>query len=198
MNYPAGVARLIQELTRLPGIGPRTAQRLAFFLLEQPVEGVRALADAMVRARENTRHCSVCCNLTEEDPCAVCSDGRRDPSLLCVVERPADVLALERTGDFHGRYHVLHGAISPLDGVGPEDIQVAALVRRLRDGACRELILATNPSVEGEATAMYIAQLVRPLGLKVTRLASGIPAGADLEYADQLTLTRALEGRREL
>lgn len=198
MTYPGGVARLIQELTRLPGVGPKTAQRLAFFLLAQPAEEVRALAEALVRAREDTRQCGTCCNFTEADPCRLCSDPRRDSTALCVVERPADVLAVERTREFHGRYHVLHGVISPLDGVGPEDIRLSQLLHRLRDGTCREVIVATNPSVEGEATAMYIARLVKPLGVKVTRLASGIPAGGDLEYADQVTLSRALQGRREL
>ncbi|MDQ7794643.1 MAG: recombination mediator RecR [bacterium] len=198
MSYPGGVARLIQELTRLPGVGPKTAQRLAFFLLAQPIADVQSLAEALLRARQNTRQCGVCCNLTEEDPCPLCSDSRRDRDAICVVERPADVQAVERTRDFHGRYHVLHGVISPLEGVGPEDIRLAELLRRLGEGTCREVIVATNPSVEGEATAMYIARLVKPLGIRVTRLASGLPAGGDLEYADQVTLSRALQGRREL
>lgn len=189
---------MIQELTRLPGVGPKTAQRLAFFLLAQPIADVQSLAEALLRARQNTRQCGVCCNLTEEDPCPLCSDSRRDRDAICVVERPADVQAVERTRDFHGRYHVLHGVISPLEGVGPEDIRLAELLRRLGEGTCREVIVATNPSVEGEATAMYIARLVKPLGIRVTRLASGLPAGGDLEYADQVTLSRALQGRREL
>ncbi|HSW11168.1 MAG TPA: recombination mediator RecR [Bacillota bacterium] len=198
MLLPPGITRLIRELTRLPGVGPRTAQRMAFFLLARPPAETRSLADALVQARERTSECSVCCGLTEEDPCALCSDPRRDPGSICVVEQPADTVAVERTREFNGRYHVLHGAISPLDGVGPEDIRLAQLTRRVEEGGCREVIVATNPSVEGETTAMYIARLLKPYGVRVTRPASGLPAGGDLEYADQVTLSRALHGRQEL
>ena len=198
MLLPPGLTRLIRELTRLPGVGPRTAQRMAFFLLVRPPAETRSLADALVQARERTSECSICCGLTEEDPCVLCSDPRRDPGSICVVEQPADIVVVERTREFNGRYHVLHGAISPLDGVGPEDIRLGQLMRRVEGGGCREVIVATNPSVEGETTAMYIARLLKPYGVRVTRPASGLPAGGDLEYADQVTLSRALQGRKEL
>lgn len=192
------VARLIEELAKLPGIGPKTAQRLAFFVLRMPTEAAQELARAIVRVKESVVFCSRCMNVTERDPCAVCSSSNRDPGVICVVEEPLDVLAIERTGVYRGLYHVLHGALSPIEGVGPDDLKIRELLRRLRDGSVSEIILATNPNVEGEATAMYLDRLVKPLGVRVSRLARGLPVGGDLEYADEVTLARALEGRREL
>jgi recombination protein RecR len=190
------IARLIEELARLPGIGPKTAQRLTFFLLRQPKDAVERLADALVHMKEQTMLCSICLNLTDADPCQVCRDDRRDGSMICVVEEPLDILAVERTREYRGHYHVLHGAISPIEGVGPDDLKIAELLRRLGDGRVEEVILATNPNVEGEATATYLARLLRPLGVRVSRIARGLPAGGDLEYADDVTLASALEGRR--
>jgi recombination protein RecR len=196
--YPDPVARLIEALQRLPGVGPKTAQRLTFFLLKRPGEEVAALAQALTHLKERIVHCSVCFNVTEADPCRICQDPARDARLLCVVEEPNDLLALERTGEFRGRYHVLLGALSPLDGIGPEDLKVRELLDRLEAHAVEEVIVATNPSVEGEATAIYLAKLLRPLGARVTRIARGLPVGGDLEYADEVTLAKALEGRREM
>src|SRR5262245_60889943 len=190
------VARLIEEFNKLPGIGPKTAQRLTFHLLRMPVEQARGLADAIVEVKERIGFCTVCFNITESDPCWVCR-GARDRSTICVVEEPLDVLALERTGHYKGLYHVLHGAISPMEGIGPEELRIRELLGRVGDGV-QEVILATNPNLEGEATAMYLTKLLSPLGPRVTRLARGLPVGGDLEYADEVTLTRALEGRREL
>ena len=190
------VARLIEEFNKLPGIGPKTAQRLTFYLLRMPAEQARGLADAIVEVKERIGFCSVCFNITESDPCWICR-GARDKSTICVVEEPLDVLALERTGHYKGLYHVLHGAISPMEGIGPEELRIRELLGRLGEGV-QEVILATNPNLEGEATAMYLTKLLTPLGPKVTRLARGLPVGGDLEYADEVTLTRALEGRREL
>jgi recombination protein RecR len=189
---------LIEEFYRLPGIGPKSAQRLAYYVLRMPAQDARSLADAITEVKERVTLCSVCQNVTEVDPCRICTDAGRDRSVICVVEEPLDILALERIGSYHGLYHVLHGAISPMDGVGPEDLKVAELLARLRDGGISEIILATNPNLEGEATAMYLSRFIGPLGIKATRLARGLPAGGDLEYADDDTLTRALEGRREL
>ena len=198
-HYPEPVARLIEALQRLPGIGPKTAQRLTFFLLKRPVEEVRELSEALVAVKDRIVYCQTCFNVTDEDPCRVCRDPGRDSRLICVVEEPNDLLAMERTGEFRGRYHVLLGALSPLDGIGPEDLKVRELLARLDTGAgTAEVILATNPNVEGEATALYLAKLLRPLGVKVTRIARGLPVGGDLEYADQVTLSKALEGRREI
>jgi recombination protein RecR len=194
----APVARLIEEFHKLPGIGPKSAQRLTYYLLRAPAEEARALAQAIVEVKEKTVLCSVCQNITDSDPCAICSNPERDHGAICVVEEPLDILALERAGAYKGLYHVLHGVISPMDGVGPEDLKLQELLSRLRSGDVREVIMATNPNLEGEATAMYIARLISPLGLKVTRLARGLPVGADLEYADNVTLARALEGRQEL
>ena len=191
------IQRLIQRLARLPGIGEKTATRLAFHILRAPEVQARELAQAVLEVREKIRLCSVCCNLTEADPCSICGDTRRDAHTLCVVAQPTDVLAVERSGDYRGRYHVLHGVLSPLDGVGPEDLRIAELLRRL-SGEITEVILATSPNVEGEATAMYLARLVKPLGPRVTRIASGVPIGGELEYVDQVTLSRAIEGRHEL
>lgn len=192
------IDRLIHELAKLPGIGERTAQRLAFFILRQPREYSEALAGALSDVKEKVRLCSECQNLTEHDPCGICSDPRRVPETICVVEEPSDVMAVERTHSFRGRYHILHGALSPLDGIGPEDLKIADLIRRLESGGVSEVIVATNASVEGEATALYISRLIKPTGIRVTRLASGIPVGGDLEYIDASTLTRALEERREI
>jgi len=196
--YPKPLARLIEELERMPGIGPKSAQRLAFHILERPEEEVRALADAILEVKQKMRHCSQCFNYTDADPCAVCADERRDRSKLCVVAEPRDMLAMENTGEYAGLYHVLHGLISPLDNVGPEQLRVAELVQRVRAGGVQEVIIATNPVVEGEATAAYLASILKPLGVKVTRIALGLPVGGDLDYADQLTITRALQGRTEM
>lgn len=198
MRYAEPVARLIGELSKLPGIGPKSAQRLAFHLLFQPHDDVRALADAIVDARERVAPCSECANLTDRDPCTICSDPGRAREQVCVVEHPRDVVAMERVGEFRGRYHVLQGVISPMDGVGPEDLRIKQLLARLEAGDVQEVIIATNPDVEGEATAMYLARLVKPLDVRVTRIARGLPEGGDLDYVDEVTLSRALEGRREL
>jgi recombination protein RecR len=196
--YPEPVARLIDALQRLPGIGPKTAQRLTFFLLKRPADEVRELTESLKAVKERIVYCRTCFNVTDEDPCRICSDTRRDEHVLCVVEEPNDLLAMERTGEFRGRYHVLLGALSPLDGIGPDDIKVRELLARLESSHMTEVILATNPNVEGEATALYLAKLLRPLGVRVTRIARGLPVGGDLEYADQVTLSKALEGRREI
>lgn len=189
------VARLIEELARLPGIGPKTAQRLTFHLLRAPADQARALADAIIHMKEAVIFCSTCVNITDRDPCAICRSETRDRTTICVVEEPLDVLALERTREFKGLYHVLHGTLDPVGGVGPDDLKIRELLRRL-DTTVKEVILATNPNVEGEATSMYVARLVQPLGVHVSRLARGLPIGGDLEYADEVTLARALEGRR--
>ncbi len=191
------VARLIEELARLPGIGPKTAQRLTFHLLRVPGESARSLAEAIVHMKEAVVFCSNCFNITDKDPCTICRSETRDRGTICVVEEPLDVLALERTREFKGLYHVLHGAINPVEGIGPDDLKIKELLRRL-DGEVGEVILATNPNVEGEATAMYVARFVQPLGVKVSRLARGLPMGGDLEYADEVTLARAIEGRRPI
>ncbi len=194
------IARLVEAFHRLPGIGPKSAQRLAYHVLRAPPEEAHSLADALVEVKERIVLCERCQNLAERSPCSICADAGRDRALLCVVEEPLDVVAIERTQGFRGLFHVLHGVISPVDGVGPEDLKIEDLLRRLRgdDHEVREVIVATNPNLEGEATAMYLAKLLRPLGLRVTRLARGLPAGADLEYADDLTLGRALEFRQEV
>jgi recombination protein RecR len=194
----APVVRLIEEFHKLPGVGPKSAQRLTYYLLRAPQDEARALAQAILEVKEKISFCSLCQNVTDSDPCLICANGERDSSLLCVVEEPLDILALERTGSYGGLYHVLHGVISPMDGVGPEHLKVEELLERLKGGSVQEVILATNPNLEGEATAMYLDRLLRPLGVRVTRLARGLPSGADLEYADDLTLTRALEGRQEM
>jgi recombination protein RecR len=196
--YPEPVARLIDALQRLPGIGPKTAQRLTFFLLKRPVDEVRELASALTAVKEQIVHCSTCFNVTDQDPCRICADLSRDAKILCVVEEPNDLLAMERTGAFRGRYHVLLGALSPLDGIGPDDLKVRELLARLEAAPPVEVILATNPNVEGEATALYLAKLLRPLGVRITRIARGLPVGGDLEWADQVTLSKAMEGRREI
>ena len=197
-HYPEPFARLIEALQRLPGIGPKTAQRLTFFLLKRPLDEVRELSEALLAVKERIGYCRICFNVTDEDPCHICADPARDPRVLCVVEEPNDLLAMERTGEFRGLYHVLLGALSPLDGIGPEDIKVRELLARVERGETTEVILATNPNVEGEATALYLSKLLRPLVVRVTRIARGLPVGGDLEYADQITLSKALEGRREI
>ena len=192
------IQRLIEAFERLPGIGPKSASRLAFHLLRAPDEQVQELADAIASLKESIVYCSRCQNLSQTDPCAICSDPARDQHLVCVVEDPLDVVAIERTGAYKGLYHVLHGAINPVEGVGPEDLRVDALLERLEREPIDEIIIATNPNMEGEATAMYLARLLHPKGVRVTRLARGLPVGGDLEYADEVTLSRALEGRRDI
>lgn len=191
----ASLARLVEEFEKMPGVGKKSAQRMAYYVLNLPQEEAARFADAIMDAHSKIHQCSVCCNLTENDKCSICSDGRRDFSAICVVEDFRDVLAIERTHEYDGTYHVLHGAISPMNGVGPDQLTVKQLLARI-DGSVQEVIMATNPTVEGEATAMYLSKLLNPLGVKVTRLAYGVPVGADLEYADEVTLSRALEGRR--
>lgn len=197
-QYPKPLAKLINELSKLPGIGTKSAQRLAFHILALEDREAEQLAEAITTAKHEMKYCSVCGNLTDEDPCAICSDQSRRDDIICVVESPRDVMAMERIKEFNGLYHVLHGVISPMEGIGPEDINLKSLIQRLQAGDVKELIIATNPNIEGEATAMYIARLIKPAGIKVTRIAHGIPVGGDLEYADEVTLLKSLEGRREL
>ena len=196
--YGGHVARLIEELSRLPGIGGKSAQRLAFYIIHLSTEKAEALAESILSAKRNVRYCSKCCNLTDSDPCQVCLNSKRNTKIIMVVEDPRDMAAYERTKEFHGLYHVLHGAISPMHGVGPNDLTIAALLKRLQDNDTEEIIIATNPNVEGEATALYISKILKPTGVKVTRIAHGVPVGGDLEYVDEVTLSRALEGRREI
>lgn len=196
MRHAGPIQQLIDELRRLPGVGERTAQRLAYHLLREPVEDVLRLSEALREVTEKVRECSLCHDLTDEDPCRTCADDSRDRSLLCVVEEPQDVRAIERTGEFRGVYHVLHGALSPVRGVGPEALRIGDLLERVRAGEVREVITATNPNVEGEATALYLNKLLQPLGLSVTRIAQGLPAGTSLDHVDELTMSRALQGRR--
>ena len=195
---PAPVTRLIDEFHKLPGIGPKSAQRLTYHLLRMPHDEAIALAEAITELKERTVLCSVCQNVTETDPCGICRDGDRDRNIICVVEEPLDILAVERTRGFHGLYHVLHGVISPMDGIGPDDLKIAELLTRLRGGGVTEVIMATNPNLEGEATSMYVSRLLTPLGVRVTRLARGLPMGSDLEYADDVTLSRAIENRQDV
>lgn len=199
MNYYGiTITNLIEELRRLPGVGGKSAQRLAFHIINMPQEKVMDLANAITQAKEKIKYCSKCCNLTDEDPCHICSSTKRDQSIIMVVEDPRDMAAYERTKEFKGLYHVLQGAISPMNGISPNDLKLKELINRLKDDNVKEIILATNPNVEGEATAMYISKLIKPLGVKVTRIAHGVPVGGDLEYVDEVTLSRALEGRREM
>jgi recombination protein RecR len=191
-------ARLVAELAKFPGIGQKTATRLAFFILRQPLIEAEALAAAIRELKAKVRFCSNCFHITESDPCPLCTDPGRDDRLLCIVEEPQDLIAIERSRSFHGRYHVLHGALSPLDGIGPEELRIRELLSRLESGPVQEAVVATNFTVEGEATALYLARLIRPLGIRVTRLAHGIPMGSDLEYVDEATVNRAVEGRREI
>jgi recombination protein RecR len=198
MYYPEPISKLIDSFTKLPGIGPKTAARLAFFVLEMEEDDVLDFAKSLVSAKRELTHCTTCGHITDQDPCSICQDESRDQTLICVVQDPKDVIAMEKMREFSGKYHVLHGAISPMDGIGPEDINIASLINRLKDEGIEELILATNPNIEGEATAMYISRLVKPSGIRMTRIAHGLPVGGDLEYADEVTLSKALEGRREL
>ena len=196
--YSPSIEKLIESFEKLPSIGHKTAQRLAFYMLDLNEEEVKEFTDSITNAKKNLHFCSKCFNISDTDPCNICSNPKRDNSVICVVEDVRDVIAMERTHEFNGLYHVLHGSISPMNGVGPDDIKIKELLARLMNGEVKEIILATNPRVEGEATAMYISKLVKPLGVKVTRIAHGIPVGGDLEYTDEVTLTKALEGRREL
>ncbi|RQD73254.1 MAG: recombination protein RecR [Candidatus Syntrophonatronum acetioxidans] len=198
MVYSRAMARLVEAFNKLPGVGPKTAQRLAYFILKLPREEVEDISQALIEARDKITFCSRCGNFTEEQPCHICRDKGRDPEVICVVQEPRDLLAMEKTGEYRGNYHVLQGAISPIDGVGPDNLRIKELLERVQKEKVKEIILATNPNVEGEATAMYISRLMKPLGIKITRIAHGLPVGGDLEYADEVTLARALEGRREL
>ena len=198
MNRPDPLTKLVEQLQRLPGIGAKSAQRLAFHVLKTPREDVERLAEAMREVKDRVTYCSVCSNITDVDPCFFCTNTGRDPRVICVVEEPENVAAVEKTRDFKGRYHVLMGALSPLQGIGPDDLKVRELLMRVGSGEVQEVILATNPNVEGEATAIYLAKLLKPLGVRVTRIARGVPMGSDLEYSDQVTLARALEGRRDV
>lgn len=197
-DYAEPLARLIDELKRLPGIGQKSAQRIAFHLERTPRQDAERLTTAILDVKDKIRLCSLCNNLTEQDPCAYCSDPRREQEILCVVETPYNVVAIERTRDFHGQYHVLHGVLSPLQGIGPEELKLKNLIERLKGGRVKEIIVATSPTVEGEATAVYLSKLIKPLGIKVTRIATGIPVGSELDYADEVTMLKAIEGRREM
>ena len=197
-QYPKSLGKLINELSKLPGIGDKTAQRLAFHVLSLTENEAEALADAVVEAKRTLKYCSCCGNFTDKDPCDICSDKERRQDVICVVESPKDVVAIERIGEFDGQYHVLHGVISAMEGIGPEDINIKSLITRLQNSEVQELIIATNPTIEGEATATYLARLIKPSGIKVSRIANGIPVGGDLEYTDKVTLLKAIEGRREI
>lgn len=197
-EYIPPLANLIEQFEALPGIGHKTAQRLAFYILNSPKQYAEDFAKALTDAKETIKYCQVCQNITDKDICDMCSDDTRDKSIICVIETPKDALLIEKTHEYHGMYHILHGAISPMDGIGPSDIKIKELLTRLNNSEVKEIIMATNPNIEGEATAMYIAKLVKPLGIKVTRIANGVPVGGDLEYADEITLTKAIEGRREM
>ncbi|GIN58076.1 recombination protein RecR [Lederbergia ruris] len=198
MHYPEPISKLIDSFMKLPGIGPKTAARLAFFVLDMKEDTVLDFAKALVNAKRDLGFCSVCGHITDQDPCYICKDSKRDRSVICVVQESKDVIAMEKMKEYHGLYHVLHGSISPMEGIGPEDINIPDLLKRLQDETVQEVILATNPNIEGEATAMYISRLLKPSGIMVTRIAHGLPVGGDLEYADEVTLSKALEGRREV
>lgn len=198
MHYPEPISKLIDSFMKLPGIGPKTAVRLAFYVLDMKENDVLDFAKALVNAKRDLAYCSVCGHITDRDPCYICDDSHRDQSVVCVVQEPKDVIAMEKMKEYQGVYHVLRGAISPMEGIGPEDINIPQLLKRLQDETVQEVILATNPNIEGEATAMYISRLLKPTGIKVTRIAHGLPVGGDLEYADEVTLSKALEGRREV
>lgn len=198
MQYIAPLAKLVEHFRALPGIGAKTAARLAYHILDMDSDKAKALAKAIIDAKEKIGYCNTCFNLTDTNPCSICAGENRDKTVICVVEQPRDVAAMERMREFKGRYHVLHGALSPLEGIGPEDLRIKELLARLYSGDVQEIIMATNPNVEGEATAMYIAKLLKPIGVKVTRIAHGLPIGGDLEYADEVTLSKALENRREI
>ncbi|MBO3446429.1 recombination mediator RecR [Clostridium sp. CCUG 7971] len=196
--YTGPITRLIEEFSKLPGVGRKTAQRLAFHVINMNTNDVEALSKAIIEAKREIKYCSVCCNISDNDICSMCANKNRDASIICVVEDPRDVAAMERTRDYKGQYHVLHGVISPMDGIGPDMIKVKELIQRVGTQDVSEIIMATNPTIEGEATAMYIARLLKPMGIKVTRIAHGLPVGGDLEYADEVTISKALEGRREI
>ena len=196
--YTEPINRLIEEFSKLPGVGRKTAQRLAFHVVNMNTNDVESLSNAILDAKREIKYCSICCNITDKDPCSMCSNKNRDSQVICVVEDPRDVAAMERTKEFKGQYHVLNGVISPMDGIGPDMIKIKELIQRLGTQDVREIIMATNPTIEGEATAMYIARLLKPMGIKVTRIAHGLPVGGDLEYADEVTISKALEGRREI
>jgi recombination protein RecR len=198
MQYPEPIAKLIESFTKLPGIGQKTATRLAFYTIDMKEEDVNAFAKSLLSAKRDLHFCSICGNLTEDDPCAICRDKTRDRSMILVVEEPKDVMAMEKMREFHGLYHVLHGVLSPMEGTGPEDINIPSLIKRLHDAEVQEVIIATNANTEGEATAMYLSRLIKPAGIKVTRLAHGLAVGSDIEYADEVTLLKAVEGRREI
>jgi len=198
MRYAPSIERLLKELERLPGIGPKSAQRIAYYVLRTDADSAQRLADAIAEVKRTIHFCPRCFNFAEGELCGVCADPERDTSIICVVEEPRDVVAVERTGEFSGIYHVLHGAISPIDGIGPDQLRMRELIERLGDESIAEVLIATNPNVEGETTALYLARLIKPLGIRVTRIASGLPVGGDLEYADEVTLGRALQARREL
>ncbi|MEF9992658.1 MAG: recombination mediator RecR [Terrisporobacter sp.] len=197
-TYSGPISTLIEEFSKLPGVGRKTAQRLAFHVINMNMNDVEALSKAIVEAKKEIKYCSICYNITDKDPCSMCSNKNRDSRVICVVEDPRDVAAMERTKEFNGQYHVLNGVISPMDGIGPDMIRVKELIQRLGNQEVSEIIMATNPTIEGEATAMYIARLLKPMGIKVTRIAHGLPVGGDLEYADEVTISKALEGRREI
>jgi recombination protein RecR len=198
MDLAPSMAKLISELAKLPTIGPKTAQRLAFYILKTPNEDVKRLAEVIVEVKEKIKNCSICYNITEDDPCSICQDVKRDKKIICVVEQASDIIAMEKTKEYKGTYHVLGGAISPLDGITPEHLRIKELLNRIENNQIEEIIIATNPNVEGEATALYLTKLIKPLGLKLTRIAYGIPVGGDLEYADEVTLAKALEGRTQI
>jgi recombination protein RecR len=198
LSLPDPIVRLVEQLQKLPGIGAKGAQRLAFHVLKNPREDAERLCEAIRDVKERVTYCSVCSNITDADPCTYCTNPSRDPKIICVVEEPQNVTVVEKTGGFRGRYHVLMGALSPLQGVGPDDLKIKGLLHRVGEGGVEEIIIATNPTVEGEATALYLARLLKPLGVRVTRIAMGIPVGSDLEYADEVTMSRAMDGRRDL
>ncbi|CZR09176.1 recombination mediator RecR [Trichococcus ilyis] len=198
MQYPEPIAKLIESFMKLPGIGQKTAARLAFFCLDMDEEAVLAFADALIRSKRDLHQCTICGNITETDPCNICADTTRDKSIILVVENPRDVMSMEKIREYHGLYHVLNGVLSPMEGTGPEDLNIASLIKRLQDETVKEIIIATNATAEGEATAMYLSRLIKPAGIKVTRLAYGLAVGSDIEYADEMTLFRAIDGRREL
>lgn len=197
-GYPEPISKLVEQFMKLPGIGPKTAARLAFFAMGMSAEDIKSFAQALIDVKEKLMECTICCNITDRSPCSICADNARSDALLCVVQDPKDVLAMERTREFNGRYHVLHGAISPMEGIGPNDIRIRELLERITRIDVQEIILATNANVEGEATAMYLSRLLKPFDIEVTRIAHGLPVGGDLEYADEVTLAKALEGRRAL
>lgn len=196
MNNP--IEKLIHEFGKLPGIGEKTATRLAYFILKSPSEYAKSFASALIEVKEKVKLCSICANLSDKDPCLICKDPRRERSTICVVEDPSDLAAVEKTSSYRGQYHVLHGVLSPLDGVGPDDLKIIELLERLKTDEIKEVIVATNPSVEGEATSLYLSRMIKPLGIKISRIASGVPIGGDLEYIDQVTISRAIQDRREL